>query len=162
MAAILVLLVESPRIHYNTRFRILICEPCHAYIDPTHAENHFKKCHKPMKRKARLSVISQFNERISTLQPAPELPNQVRRPEPLEIYFKMLAITQKIYFACSECNQCVTLSESWIRRHYNSEHFITFTKNSARPYWSELEVQTFFTDPKRFFIPDTEYNRQRD
>src|SRR5271155_4946319 len=93
MAATLVLLVELLRIYYNTRFRILICEPCHACIDPTHAENHFKKCHKPMKRKARLSIIGQLNERINTLQPAPELPNQVSRPEPLEIYFEMLCYT---------------------------------------------------------------------
>jgi hypothetical protein len=57
MAATLVLLVDSPKIHYNTRFRVLICEACHACIDPTHAENHFKKRHKQMKRKARLNVI---------------------------------------------------------------------------------------------------------
>jgi hypothetical protein len=57
MAAILVLLVDLPKIHYNIRFRVLICEACHACIDFTHVENHFKKCHKHMKRKARLNVI---------------------------------------------------------------------------------------------------------
>jgi hypothetical protein len=93
MAATLVLLVDSPKIHYNTRFRVLICEPCHACIDPTHAKNHFKKCHKHMKRKARLNVINQLNEQIGTLRSAPELSKQVRRPRPLEIYFELLAIT---------------------------------------------------------------------
>jgi hypothetical protein len=53
------------------------------------------------------------------------------------------------------------LNEANMRQHYNSEHQIKFTKNSARPYWSELEAQTFFDQPKRFFIPDTEHNRQR-
>jgi hypothetical protein len=48
-----------------------------------------------------------------------------------------------------------------MRQHYNSEYQIKFTKNSARPYWSELEAQSFFDQPKRFFIPNTEHNRQR-
>jgi Orsellinic acid/F9775 biosynthesis cluster protein D len=144
MAATLVLLVDLSKIHYNTRFRVLICEACHACINPTHVKNHFKKCHKHMKRKARLNVIDQLNEQIGTLQSAPKLPKQVRRPRPLKIYFELLAITQRIYFACSECDKYVTLNKANMRQHYNSEHQIKFTKNSARPYWSELEAQSFF------------------
>ena len=68
-----------------------------------------------MKRKARLNVIDQLNEQIGTLQSAPELPKQVKRPRPLEIYFELLAITQRIYFACSECDEYVTLSEAHMR-----------------------------------------------
>jgi hypothetical protein len=112
MAATLILLVDLPKIHYNTRFRVLICEACHVCINPTHAKNHFKKCHKHLKRKARLNVINQLNKQIGTLQSAPELSKQVRRPRPLEIYFELLAITQRIYFACSKYDKCVTLSES--------------------------------------------------
>jgi hypothetical protein len=48
-----------------------------------------------------------------------------------------------------------------MRQHYNSEYQIKFIKNSVRPYWSELEAQSFFDQLKRFFIPDTEHNRQR-
>jgi hypothetical protein len=114
-----------------------------------------------MKRKARLNVINQLNKQIGTLQSAPKLPKQVRRPRPLEIYFELLAITQRIYFACSECDEYVTYNETNMRQHYNSEHQIKFTKNNVRPYWSELEIQTFFDQLKRFFISDTEYNRQR-
>ena len=75
-----------------------------------------------MKRKARLNVIDQLNEQIGTLQSAPELPKQVKRPRPLEIYFELLAITQRIYFACSKCDEYVTYSEINIRQHYNSEY----------------------------------------
>jgi hypothetical protein len=87
-----------------------------------------------MKRKARLNIINQLNEQIGTLQSTPKLSKQVRRPRPLEIYFKLLAITQRIYFACNKCDEYITISEKWIRRHYNTEHQIKFTANDARPY----------------------------
>jgi hypothetical protein len=35
MAAILVLLIDLLKIYYNTRFRVLICEACHIYINLT-------------------------------------------------------------------------------------------------------------------------------
>ena len=126
MAATLVLLVDSPKIHYNTSFQVLICEACSACIDYTHATNHFKKYHKQMRKKARLEVLEKIDQQINAEGLSPTTPNQAKRPQPLEIYFEMLPLTPRNYFACKKCDECVTANEGWIRQHYNEIHHITF------------------------------------
>src|SRR5271170_2775388 len=113
MAATSVLLVDSPKVHYNTSFQVLICEACRACIDYTHMANHFTKYHKHVKRKARLKIVDELDQQISAAGLNPTRPNEARRPKPLEIHFEMLLLTERVYFACkeSECNEYVTASE---------------------------------------------------
>src|SRR5271163_2724170 len=102
MAATLALLVDSPKIHYNTGFQVLICEACRACIDYTHTTNHFQKYHKYMRKKARLKVLEEIDQQINAGALSPTIPDQARRPQPLEIYFEMLPLTPRNYFACKE------------------------------------------------------------
>lgn len=141
-------------LHYETRYKILICQKCGFGIDSKYYKNHVHKIHgkKGDELKSIIDLIKPL-DLVST--------KEIPRPQHFKYYNKYLKLTPPEYFACDKCNH-VEKAEKAMKQHYNKIHNIKFSdRNEPKPYFKDLKGQSFFEHPnKKIFIPNIPHNNR--